>query len=207
MPDRPDDLDQPVSDEEQAILDMVLALKKRDGRTALSVAEQALRGAAGNTALEARVLTWWGQALRWEGNETGARERWHAARSKAEGAGDTEGVAAVDALLAEIGPAPAPMPASVGEPSPVGLAVEALDAGDLPRGELLALGAHRLAHRAGDAREEVLALLALARIPHRTAAALEEAARVADEAEDRNLVTAVAKARKAAGLPPRKHVF
>ena len=201
MPD-PDEL---VSDQEQAILEMVLALKKGDGAKALEVAEMAYEGAAGRPALEARVLTWWAQALQIAGDRDGARARLGAALAKAEEAGDAAGVEAIQPLLTELAPPPAAkQPVST---TPVGLAVEALDKGDTKRGELLALGAHRLAVRDGDVREQVLALLALARLPHRTRAAIEEAARVADESGDANLVTAVAKAAKAAGHALPKHVF
>ena len=165
MPD-PDEL---VSDQEQAILEMVLALKKGDGAKALEVAEMAYEGAAGLPALEARVLTWWAQALRIAGDREGARARLGAALAKAEEAGDTAGIEAIQPLLVELAPV-VRMPAST---TPVGLAVEALDKGETKRGELLALGAHRLAVRDGDVREQVLALLALARLPHRTAAAIE----------------------------------
>jgi hypothetical protein len=200
----PDDLDELVSDQEQAILDMVLALKKGDGAKALEVAETAYEGAAGRPALEARVLTWWAQALQIAGDRDGARARLGAALAKAEEAGDAAGVEAIQPLLAELAPAAArPAPST----TPVGLAVTAIDNGDTKRGELLALGAHRLAVRDGDVREQVLALLALARLPHRTHAAIEEAARVADESGDANLVTAVAKAAKAAGHALPKHVF
>jgi hypothetical protein len=197
------DVDEPVSDQEQAILDMVLALRKGDGAKALEVAETAYEGAAGRPALEARVLTWWAQALRIAGDRDAARMRLGAALAKAEEAGDDDGVAAIQPLLAEL----APLPSKPAVSSPVGLAVEALDKGETKRGELLALGAHRLAVRDGDVREQVLALLALARLPHRTSGAIEEAARVADESGDANLVTAVAKAAKAAGLALPKHVF
>jgi hypothetical protein len=197
------DPDETVSDQEQAILEMVLALRKGDGAKALQVAEVAYEGAAGRPALEARVLTWWAQALRIAGDRDGARARLGAALAKAEEAGDGEGVAAIQPLLAEL----APLAAKPSVTSPVGLAVEALDKGETKRGELLALGAHRLAVRDGDLREQVLALLALARLPHRTHAAIEEAARVADESGDANLVTAVAKAAKAAGRALPKHVF
>ena len=199
MPD-PDEL---VSDQEQALLEMVLALKKGDGAKALEVAETAYDGAAGRPALEARVLTWWAQALRLAGDRDGARARLGAALAKAEEAGDDQGVAAIQPLLTELAP-PDAIPAVS---TPVGLAVEALGRGELKRGELLALGAHRLAVRDGDVREQVLALLALAQLPHRTRAAIEEAARVADESGDANLVTAVAKAAKAAGRVLPKHVF
>ncbi len=197
------DLDEPVSDGEQALLEMVLALKKGDGAGALAVADTALEGAAGRPALEARVLTWWAQALRLAGDRDGARARLGAALAKAEEAGDEEGVAAIEPLLAELAPPAARPPGS----TPVGLAVEALDKGDTKRGELLALGAHRLAVRDGDAREQVLALLALARLPHRTERSIEQAARIADESGDANLVTAVAKAARASSIALPKHVF
>ena len=200
MPD-PDEL---VSDQEQALLEMVLALKKGDGAKALEVADTAYEGAAGRPALEARVLTWWAQALQIAGDRDGARARLGAALAKAEEAGDAAGVEAIQPLLAELAPASKPLVAST---TPVGLAVEALDKGETKRGELLALGAHRLAVRDGDVREQVLALLALARLPHRKIAAIDEAARVADESGDANLVTAVAKAAKAAGHALPKHVF
>jgi hypothetical protein len=199
MPD-PDEL---VSDQEQALLEMVLALKKGDGAKALEVAETAYEGAAGRPALEARVLTWWAQALQIAGDRDGARARLGAALAKAEEAGDAAGVEAIQPLLAELTPAARPPPST----TPVGLAVEALDKGETKRGELLALGAHRLAVRDGDVREQILALLALARLPHRTQAAIAEAARVADASGDANLVTAVAKAAKAAAVPLPKHVF
>lgn len=197
------DPDGTVSDAEQAILEMVLALRKGDGAKALEVAETAYDGAEGRPALEARVLTWWAQALRLAGDRDGARARLGAALAKAEEAGDDEGVAAIQPLLAELAP-PAATPAVS---TPVGLAVQALDKGDTKRGEILALGAHRLAVRDGDVREQVLALLALARLPHRTHAAISAAARVADDSGDANLVTAVAKAAKAAGHALPKHVF
>jgi len=200
MPD-PDEL---VSDQEQALLEMVLALKKGDGAKALEVAETAYEGAAGRPALEARVLTWWAQALQIAGDRDGARARLGAALAKAEEAGDAAGVEDIQPLLAELTPPAVRPPAST---TPVGLAVEALDKGETKRGELLALGAHRLAVRDGDVREQVLALLALARLPHRKIAAIDEAARVADESGDANLVTAVAKAAKAAGHALPKHVF
>ena len=200
MPD-PDEL---VSDEEQAILEMLLALKKGDGAKALEVVETAYEGAAGRPALEARVLTWWAQALQIAGDRDGARARLGAALAKAEEAGDAAGIEAIQPLLAELAP---PAKPAVAFTTPVGLAVEALDKGETKRGELLALGAHRLAVRDGDMREQVLALLALARLPHRTHAAITEAARVADESGDANLVTAVAKAARAASHALPKHVF
>jgi hypothetical protein len=198
------DLDEPVSDGEQAILEMVLALKKGDSAKALDVAEAAYQGAEGRPALEARVLTWWAQALRLAGDRDGARARLGAALAKAEEAGDDQGGEAIQTLLAELAPPAKPPLVST---TPVGLAVEALGKGELKRGELLALGAHRLAVRDGDVREQVLALLALARLPHRTNAAISAAARLADESGDANLVTAVAKAAKEAGQALPKHVF
>jgi hypothetical protein len=197
------DPDELVSDGEQAILDMVLALKKGDAAQALAVADAALEGAAGNPAVEARVLTWWAQGLRSIGDRDGARARLGAALAKAEEAADHDGVAAIQPLLAELAPLPTRAPSA----TPVGLAVEALDKGDTKRGELLALGAHRLALKDGDVREQVLALLALARLPHRRDAAIADAVRIADESGDLNLVTAVAKAAKAAGIALPKHVF
>ena len=58
-----------------------------------------------------------------------------------------------------------------------------------------------------DAREEVLSLLALARIPGRCEAAIKDAQSVADSSSDKNLVTAVARAARAAGVPLPKQIF
>ena len=80
------------------------------------------------------------------------------------------------------------------------MAVAALDAGRTQAGELLALGALSQARAAQDNREIILALLALARLPHRTTAALKQAHGVADASGDMNLVTAVSRAAKAAGV-------
>jgi hypothetical protein len=113
------DSDELVSDQEQALLEMVLALKKGDGAKALEVADTAYEGAAGRPALEARVLTWWAQALQIAGDRDGARAQLGAALAKAEEAGDAAGVEAIQPLLAELAPASKPMVAST---TPVGLA-------------------------------------------------------------------------------------
>jgi hypothetical protein len=83
-------------------------------------------------------------------------------------------------------------------------AVEALRAGRTDEAAALATAAHA---RASGPREAVLALLALAEVPGRARYALVSAHEVADACGDPNLVTAVARAAKAAGVEFPPYVF
>lgn len=74
------------------------------------------------------------------------------------------------------------------------------DAGRRDEALAAAARAGEEAHRTGTPREEVLALLCAARVADDPAASIHAAHAVADAADDMNLVTAVAKAAKAAGV-------
>ena len=160
-------------------------------------------------ALQARLHGWRCQALldlrRPAEASTAALHAIRAARA----AGDDDGVIALRQLQQQAAAQAAALRAAPAgdDDSPLALAVAALDAGALQKGELLALGAREHARRAADPRGEVFALLALARIPRRAASAIRQAAQVADTSGDKNLVTAVARAASAAGVPLTPRVF
>ncbi len=165
--------------------------------------------AAGRPDLCARALAWLGQAHLSLHQLSDARAALRQAAHIAEALGDHAGLASIRALRQTVGQvamaAAAPPPPTVD--TPVARACAALDAGDTRSGEDLATEALHAAQAANDSREEVLAWLALARLPHRRAEAIREAAAVADRASDFNLVTAVAHAAAAAGMPLAPKIF
>lgn len=197
--------DIPIDPVYQNVID---ALKREDGAAALAAAPAALAAARENPALKARVIAWMAQAEMYCGNYKAASQAARQASALAGEQGDDRAVAALRGLLAEIatrrraaaGIQASPLPIDLPD-SPVIRANAQISMGDLERGAELAREARRLAQEAGDAREEILALLALARVPAHTEEALNEAAAVADQSGDMNLVTAVARAAKAAGRP------
>jgi len=89
-------------------------------------------------------------------------------------------------------------------------ATRALDAGEIGPGTELARAAVDLSRREcpAAARERVLALLCLLRTqPTEAVEMLAEAHAVADEADEPQLVTAIAHAARTLGLPLPTHVF
>lgn len=159
-------------------------------------------------ALASRLHAWATQALLIEQDAKGARKHLSKALRIARAQGDAAALEALAplqqavfaAMTAAARPAPTPE-------TPAARAVAAYDAGDAQEGERLARAARAAAVQSGDTKEEVVALLALARSPDCTAAAIHEAAQVADQSGDRNLVTAVAKAAAAAGVDLGVRVF
>lgn len=197
-----------MADPDGLAVEIYRRLSRQDAQGAMELFEDALAASVDRPALRARLHGWRAQALlqlrRPEDASSAALQGIRAARA----AGDADGLTALRDLqsqaLAQAGALKAPPPDVT---TPVGLAVSALDAGKLKSGELLALGALRQALDAKDNRESVLALLALARLPHRTEAALMQAHAIADSSGDMNLVTAVARAAKAAGINFGVRVF
>jgi hypothetical protein len=195
-------------------LAMVHALRRGDLQGVIQQCESALHAADGRPALQARVHAWVAQAHLGLGQARSARTSLRLALALARFSDDTAGLEELKELQTRIfsaslasNQAPAHGGAAELPDTPVAHAVAALDAGDLDTGARLARDARTLAQDQGDTREEVLALLALARIPGETGTAILAAADVADDAGDMNLVTAVAKAAKAAGITLEAKVF
>jgi hypothetical protein len=191
-------------------LAMVHALKRSDLNGVIQQSEAALASAQGRLALQARIHAWVAQAHLGLSQLRSARTSLRSALALARQAGDEAGLGALKELQTRIFSASV-SPAQANPPdlpdTPVGHAVAAIDAGDMDTGERLARQARAQAQADGQAREEVLALLALARVPGETRAAILTAAEVADAAGDMNLVTAVAKAAKAASITLEAKVF
>lgn len=198
----------------QVFQDALAALKRGDGAAVLAMAPELLRTAGDNQPIKSRVLAWLGQAEMLEGNLSAASQAVRQAMAIAREIGDDKGQLALRGLQAQLmvkrqearGGAAPTLPIDLPN-TPVARANAMIQMGDLTQGEALARTARKLAHEAGDAREEVLALLSLARIPTAVEEALSEAAAVADASGDMNLVTAVAHAAKAAGRPFPPKVF
>lgn len=157
--------------------------------------------------LQARLWGWRCQAL------LATRQPQQAIRSVRQGiraaraAEDADGVQALRELqkqaMAQAAALKVPPPED--DDSPLALAIRALDDGKEQLGEILALGALAHARKHGEPRDVIFAYLALARVPHRTEQAILSARQYADEVGDRNLVTAVAHASRAANvvIPPK----
>lgn len=192
---------------DQLAYGMYLALQRGDSGAALAAAPAALDAAKGRPKLEARIYAWVAQARLHQADAAGAMAALTQGLRAARSAGDADGLAALRQLQAA-----AMAQAAVARPpaapdTAVAWANARLDAGELEEGERMAELALDGAIAAGDHRERILALLTLARLPDRTEAALREAARVADDCGDFNLVTAVARAMKAANMALPEHTF
>lgn len=185
------------------------ALQRGENSAALEQVPAALDAATDRPALAARIHAWEAQAATVLGDGKRARAALRSAQALATAVGDDAGVAAIaqlraglmQALLAHRQAPPAP------PDTPVARANAAVDRGELEHGAKLAEAARHEAQAASDPREEVLALLVMARIPGRAEPSIREAARVADQSNDRNLVTAVAHAARAAGVDMGVHIF
>ena len=163
--------------------------------------------AAGRSDLCARGLTWLGQAHLQRNDLRAARKALREAAAIATALGESAGLDAISELRRAVGAkAMQSAPPQVTE-TLIGRACAALDDGDQATGEQLALEALAQAQTANDPREQVLALLALARVPGRTETSIRSAADVADQSNDRNLITAVAHAARAAGVVFAPKVF
>jgi hypothetical protein len=190
-------------------LQIYKALQRRDPRGAVRVGGDAVEAAAGRPRLLGRLHAWLAQAHDQLGEGPAARRHLRTALKIARTLDDPEELAALRPLQEQIvsrvvsANAPAPAPPATG----AARASAAFDAGEPELGEQLARTALAEARAQGDDRETVLSLLALARHPDHTASAIHEAAAFADTTNDRNLVTAVAHAARAAGITFAPKVF
>jgi len=155
----------------------------------------------------ARGWTWLAQAHLQRNHIRPARNALRQAAAIATAIGDDAGLEVISNLRRAVGAkamqaAPPPQTDTA-----VGRACAALDAGKLEEGAELARIAFAEATRDNNPREQVLALLALARVPGQAEPAIRRAAEVADHSNDRNLVTAVAHAARAAGVVFAPKVF
>lgn len=186
-------------------------LKREEGPPVLALAPQALEASKDHPALRARVLAWLGQAEMFAGNYKAAGQAVRQAIALAQEIGDTQGVNQLKSLQAQVAmrrqAALAAVPPAEILDTPLFRADAAISRGDHAEGEALARQVITESQRAGNARDHVLGLLTLARVPGQAAESIAEAARVADESGDMNLVTAVARAAKAAGVEIAPRVF
>ncbi|HCH63348.1 MAG: hypothetical protein CL927_12870 [Deltaproteobacteria bacterium] len=163
--------------------------------------------AAGRADLCARGLTWLGHAHLQRNDLRSARAALRKAAAIATALGESNGIEAISDLRKAVGAkAMQASPPHLTETA-LGQACAALDDGDTASGEQLALEALEQAQDARNPRDQVLALLALARVPGRAESSIHKAAAVADRSNDRNLVTAVAHAARAAGVLFAPKVF
>jgi hypothetical protein len=162
---------------------------------------EAQTAAADRPALLARLLAWEAQAAAALGEGPRARQALRKAKGLAQAEGDAEGEAAISALQAQLMQRlMAAKPPPPDTTTAIGAALAAFDRGDAAAGLRLAHEAYAQATADNDPREQVLALLAIARSPPHAIDAIATAAGIADASDDFNLVTAVSKAAKMAGL-------
>jgi tetratricopeptide (TPR) repeat protein len=208
---------------DEAALAAFAALRRRDWAGAIEAAD-ALR-APDCPALEARAAAYRAQALRELGRLDEAERSAAAAVQLAKRAGDTDGVTQLRGLHASILAGLAATRAAAKERTGDAMLAELADdvlLGDLLGGERAAVLVRKAgaladagqveaclavteravteARAAGAPREHVLALLCAARVSPEPAASIMAAHRVADATGDMNLVTAVARAARAAGV-------
>lgn len=183
-------------------------LQAGEHRKARVLLEQLVPAAGDRPKLAGRLCAWAAQACLALQDPKPARRHLSAALRLARTTDDADALQALAPLQQAVFAAMTAAARPPQEPqTPAAHAVAAYDAGDAERGERLARDARRLAQASGDAKEEVVALLALARSPGLAQTVLREAAVVADTSGDRNLVTAVAKACRAAGVDLGAKVF
>lgn len=199
-------VDQVVVD---AMIQSLDALRRQEWRRALAILEAVPGDAeAAPAPLVARAHAWRAQAAMNLGRYAAATASLRQALRLLRAQGDEQGLATLATLQKDLFARRAAVSAQGPLPdTPLGRALAAMDAGDWEQGESLARAAAEAADAAGDPKERVMARLALARVPGRAEAAIREAARIADESDDRNLVTAVARAARAADVTLAPHVF
>ena len=199
-----------TSEADELAVALVQALARQDGDEALALAMSLDPLIGDRPALRARHATWMAQAHQLRGEIDLATNMIRHAISLATIAGDADAIPALKALKAQlvtgkIAAASAgqlPMPETL-----LGRAVHAMDQGEMADGASLARQARIEAQSTANSRDEVLSLLALARIPGQEDSAIRAAYEVADQSDDKNLVTAVSRAARAAAVPLPKKVF
>jgi hypothetical protein len=189
---------------------LVSALAQQDGEQALALSLALAPLVDDRPALAARHAAWTAQAHLLRGDMVLASTEIKRAIALAQGAGELDAVPALRQLETRVTQAsatPLPKPNLPLPDTTLGHACKALDAGEFAEGARLARAARTQAQAAGDFREEVLALLALARVPGQEDSAIRAAYRAADASDDRNLITAVAKAAKVASIALPTQIF
>ena len=186
---------------------VVAALRRGAADQALAAIPEAALQAGEDPRLQGRILAWHAQALGMQGQHRAALDSLREAIRLAKAHEAPEQVAALRRLQAEwllALQAPPTLGATAAPTSKLERALAAIGAGDPTVGEALA---EQALAEAQDAKEQVVALLALANLPHRAAEAIADAARIADDAGDMNLVTAVARGARQAGVELPAHVY
>jgi hypothetical protein len=169
---------------------LVQALARQDGGQALSIGTALASIIGDRPALRARHAAWMGQAHQLQGNLEEALISVREAITLAQTAEETDALPALKALKVELVTGRAAVQAAANAPLPDTL-----------------LGRALMALNEGDFRVEVFSLLALARIPGQEDSAIRAAYTVADSSDDKNLVTAVARAARAAAVQLPKSTF
>ena len=199
-----------TSEADELAVALVQALARQDGDEAIAISQVLEPLVVDRPALQARHATWTAQAHQLRGELAQAATMIRHAISLATLAGESDALPALKALKAQIvtgkvaaaGAANLPLPETL-----LGRAVQAIDQGRVEDGASLARQARIEAQSLGDAREEVFSLLALARIAGQEDSAIRAAFDVADASDDKNLVTAVSRAARAASVSLPKKVF
>jgi hypothetical protein len=189
---------------------MVQALARQDGDEAMDLSRALEPLMEGRPALRARHATWTAQAHQIRGELSQAASMIRTAIALAQAAGEVDALPALKALKVQIvtGKVAAQNAGSLPMPDTLlGRAITAMDEGDFELGASLAHKARIEAQSMANSRDEVFSLLALARIEGQEDSAIRAAFTVADESNDKNLVTAVSRAAKAASVPLPKTVF
>ena len=199
-----------TSEADELAVALVQALARQDADEALTLSESLSPLIADRPALRARHAAWTAQAHQLRGDLHQAAQAIRQAITLAQAAGDTDAIPALKSLKATIVTGKVAQQSAAELPLPetlLGQAVAAIDTGDTQQGQTLARQARIEAQAMGNARDEVFSLLALARIEGQEDSAIRAAYSVADDANDKNLVTAVARAAKAAGVTLPKKTF
>ena len=187
-----------ITDEvDELAVALVQALARQDADKAITLSELLFPMTQGRPGLQARVAAWAAQAHQLNGDLDSALTHIRDAISLAQAAGETDAISPLRQLKASIVSGRAAIAAAMQAPlpdTPVGRALTEIDKGNNEEGGKLARQARLLAQSEGNYRDEVLALLALARIPGQEDSAIRAAYLVADESDDKNLVTAVSRA-------------
>ena len=189
---------------------IVQALARQDGAEALELCRSLESTLGEQPQLRARHAAWAAQAHLLRGELAQAKTMINDAIALATVAGETDAISGLRGLKADIIRGKAAGSSAIPTALPdtlLGRACEALDRGEEQEGLRLARQARIEAQSVGNARDEVLSLLALARIPGQEDSAIRAAHEVADASDDKNLVTAVARAGKAANVHLPNKVF
>jgi hypothetical protein len=196
------------SEADELAVALVSALARQDGDAAMSLSHALGPLIENRPALLARHAAWTAQAHQIRGERSEAIAKVAQAIALATSAGETDALPALKTLEVQLMTGKSAAAGNLPLPDTLlGRSVAALDLGDFTEGAKLARQARIDAQARGNPRDEVLSLLALARIPGQEDSAIRAAATVADASEDKNLVTAVSRAARAARIALPKKVF